>query len=353
MKYIKPFDSVNEASELIKLGIPKEMAKVIHTMAGGKQTTQPFVLQSGKKLDRGVDFEESPVSHDIKVNQVIEKRKSYDNSILDYLDSIGAGQKVNMLLVSPDKSYMHYIMYKSQSVQHATKGNQYRVVTIDKSTGKPISKWAGTNGQLAGSAPIGTKLYIFEQENRASKKKEKREKLQNYTEKEFIDYVIENYSKLIGKAFGKYRKTAEEKFYKKLTGLSIEDIINTLSKTKGQRGSTQYTAIIGKQTGWSASEEDIKKHGESWEKIGELLDLADAVKRDVVDEQQLLNELNNFKKYMFSNGSYKPEKNNEESADLNDIIKSESLLGATTKFLQFVTYGKAYTSKNLYNQFFI
>lgn len=351
-QHIFKFNELNEASELTKYGVPPKMAKLIHSLSGGEKVTDPFILQSGKILNRKIGYKEFGVSHDIKLVKTITKTKSYDKDILDYLDSIQPDSNCSLLLVSPDKSYCHYIYYKSQSVQHATKGNQYRVITIDKSTGDIISKWAGTNGQLAGSAPIGTHLYVFENEKRSEEKREARKALHSYTDEQFLDYVIENFKSILDKAFGKAAKGAEKKFYEKLTGLTPEDIKNSLIKQKYGENVFPTAAIP------YPGKKEAEEKGSSWNKLIDLLNLADMIDRDVIDKEQLVNELQNFKEYMMKHGSYEHEENpnnaaKKDKADLNDIIKTHTLMGAVTKFLQFVTFGKTLTATDDYNQFFI
>jgi len=86
-------------------------------------------------------------------------------------------------------------------------------------------------------------------------------------------------------------------------------------------------------------------------KMVEILDLATAIEKDVVDIEQIKDKLTEFLIKLGKSGDYK--KREREKADLNDAINKHSLMGFCTLFLYFIATSRVLTStmhKNIFSQ---
>lgn len=349
-KYILNYFELFESSELSKYGVPKEMINLIHSLSGGEKITNPYYVTSRKlKLPNGLKYVDDPISHDIKLLDTIIKKDKTDNSIYEYLESLEPENSYNLLLITPYYPNFYFIYYKSAPISNVTSMSHYRVITIDENTGKPISKWAGNIHTLLKNAGPGSILYVFEKEERAKIKKQKREEEKNYTDDKFIDFFIKSFNNILDKAFGKSKEYAKRKFYEKLLTITPEDVSKSLDKETYMDYTfpTSYIQYPGKK--------DYIENKESWEKFIDLIDLSKMINRGFLKREDLLNEFKKFKKHMMeeSLNSYKEDNEDPHMADLNDLIRVNGLMGLSNAFLQYIVTGKTFSIKDRYEKFFL
>ena len=357
---------VNEmASELTKIGVPKNLMQFIHTLSGDlKKTYDPDPQLNPETGEKDVKFhtrkepykakggwwperQDDPISHDVGViGTKIGKDKIWDY-LTNQLDS-RKDSKLKLILVNPDIDQIHYITRKTGKMSKEQlaaagientndardrgisqkRGLYLRVVTIDGDSGQPIAAWEGTIGQMADDMGDNSILYILETEDRVVTTRKKRKSIKEVTSDQFIDYFLNNYNKLLdthGKANAdKLSKLAIEK----LSGLSLEDIAAVVKKgsNKGEISSTI--------SNWSGPDIKIQQ------KFAEILDIKIALDEDLIDRGQLDSKLHSFKELLFEKGKYEKEKYMYNEADLTDAVEKHTMPVLASMFLQFIALGR-------------
>jgi len=293
-----PFPSLNEASNLIKMGVPKEIAKFIHKLEGKGEIDY-------NQRRTGIRYQDNPVPHDVEKSRRIRTKQA----IIRYLKAVPEDSALSAILVNPETGFYAYVNYKSEEVRG---GNQYRVITIDDN-GNAIAKWDGTLGQLV-SARTPDNLEMWVLDSSPEKVKEIRktraaEKVIN--DDEFLEAFEKNYSEIFKKVYGKLAATKSEEFYKALTGLTPEDFVTS---------SNSYYRVVN---------------------------LAKAAERNVVVQREINEKYSNFLRYLFENGDYTQGRYGR--ANIDDVVSKHSLLGTFHKFAEYVLTNRvAETHKKSY-----
>ena len=249
--YVKGFNSYNQeyrlnemASELTKLGVPKNLMQFIHKLSGkvhrmsqsgdtqrdpstGRETSkfhtrkEPYRAKGGPWPER----EDVPLSHDVQVNGT----KTGKNNIYHYLTALLDSRKdvgLRLILVNPNQDQIHYVTRKTGKMSKAQlaavgihdeyrgrsatdqarelgtsnkRGLYMRVVTLDGDSGEPISAWEGTIGQMADDMDDDSVLYIMETEDRVRGKRTERTSRKELTADQFIKYFIDNFGSIANK----------------------------------------------------------------------------------------------------------------------------------------------------------
>lgn len=339
-RYLKGFNQysqVNEmASELTKLGVPKDLMKFIHQLTGKKAArTKTGMVRGGKFRtlhgEYGGDWPETqdaPLSHDVAV----VGSKSGVQRIYDYLVNNIDKRKdtaVKLILVNPDEQMVHYITRKTGKTRDwkgydpdrpevsQKRGNYIRIVTIDRETGEPVAAWRGTIEQLRDDITENSVLYIMEQETRATEKREKREETKKMDDKTFLDYFKKEYTKILTKVYDKKAVQKKEEFQKKLSQIDPEELKSF--------GSYQSISAAGP--------------------LAELLAAAKDIETGTMSDGQIDVEYRKFIEYLGDRGDYKKKSPDswDKKADIKDVVERHSLMGACSKFLQFIATGKTAT----------
>jgi hypothetical protein len=336
--YLKGFNQyaqVNEmASELTKLGVPKDLMQFIHKLTGQKVSRTKSGMMRGGKFrtlhgEYGGDWPETqddPLSHDVSV----VGSKTGLQRIYDYLvNSIDkrTDTKVKLILVNPDEQMVHYITRKTGKTQEwkgydpdrpnvsQKRGNYIRIVTIDRETGEPVAAWRGTIEQLRGDITDNSVLYIMEDESRAQTKRESRAEGKKMTDQIFLDYFKKEYMNIITKVFAKKETKKKEEFQNKLSQIDPEQL----------QGFGSFSSIGS--TG----------------PLAELINAAKEVQSGSFSEGQLTVELRKFLEYLGDKGDYAQTKGApawDKRASIESVVERHSLMGACSKFLQFIATGK-------------
>lgn len=284
-----PFPFLNEASNLIKMGVPKTIAQFIHKLEGERE-------QDYSQRRSGVTYQDNPVPHDVERSRKIKTKQA----IIRYMKAVPEDSPLSAILVNPETGFYAYVSYKSEEVRG---GNQYRVVTIDPN-GNAIAKWDGTLGQLVSArTPDNLEMWVLDtnpEKVKDIRKTRKNEKV--ITDEQFVESFKNNYSEIFKKVFGASAAKKSEQFYAALTGLTPEDFI-------------------------SQSREFYK-----------VRDLAAASKKDAIVETEINSKYQDFLRYLLANGDY--EKLNYSKADINDVVKKHTMMGAFHKFAEFVMTGR-------------
>jgi len=358
---------INEmASELTKLGVPKNLMQFIHNLSGSLKKTydpDPQLNPSTGKKDRKFhtrkepykakggwwpERQDDPVAHDAEVTGT----KTGKDRIWDYLTNqidSRKDSKLKLILVNPTIDQVHYITRKTGKMDRQQlasagiddtdqareqgisqkRGLYVRIVTIDGDSGEPIAAWEGTIGQMADDMDDSSILYILEAEDRVKDSREKRKSIKEVTDDKFIEYFLNNYQKLLD-TFGKANSEKMSKLaIEKLSGLTLDDIAAILKK---DGDSDEIEAAFS--TYGNKPEKTVQK------KFAEILDIKAALDQDLIDKEQLEIKLHSFKELLFEKGKYEPEEEHGNEASLTDAVEKHTMPVLASMFLQFVSLGR-------------
>ena len=189
-----------------------------------------------------------------------------------------------------------------------------RAITIDAETGEPIASWTGTLGQLMDHVSEESVLYIMEDERRAVEKAEKRKKEAEFGRDKFFEYFKNDYINVLNKAWEKKTGKRKEEWEQLKSEISPEEFMAASST----------------------------KVSEMSPKLQELFTKAQEIKSGGFNTGDLTIYCSNWLEYMATAGNYKlrSEHSWDKQADLLDVIKKHTLMGACNRFLQFITTGK-------------
>jgi len=361
--YLRGFDSfaniyqVNEmASNLMSIPEFKkrpELMRFIHSLSselvargsgaaglrrGGKfRTQQQDSTRPGGYF--GGDWPEHQdfrLSHDVAV----KGEKTGKERIYQWLDNLDKKKDTDphAILVSPDPvaPQIWYLTKKTGTLSPAERiqmfgtedrsaawekgvsvkaGYFMRAITIDAETGEPIASWTGTLGQLMDHVSEDSVLYIMEDERRAVEKAEKRKKEAEFGRDKFFEYFKNDYIKVLNKAWEKRTGKRKEEWEKLRSEISPEEFM-------GAGDSTRISEMSPK--------------------LQELFTKAQEIQAGGFDAGNLAIYCDNWLEYMATAGNYKLRSANywDKQADLLDVIKKHTLMGACNRFLQFITTGK-------------
>ncbi len=332
------------ASELSKLGVPKDLMQFIHNLTGEETSRTPTGMMRGGKFrtlhgEYGGDwpsYQDEPMSHDV---QVVGQKTGKDR-IYNYLTSLPTeiDTGLRLILVNPEEQMVHYITRKTGKTKDwkgydpmrpevsQKRGFYMRIITIDRETGEPVAAWRGTVSQLLEDVTDESILYIMEKEQRVTSKRETRKEYKMTPDK-FIEYFKNNYVKLVNKGLEKKTGKRKEEFKELLGQVDPSE----LGKLKDQ---TIY------QSDLPAS-------------LKNLINKAAEIESGVVDKGMLKVELRKFLEYLAKEGKYEtdPEISWDKVAMLGDVIAKHSLMGACSKFLQYIVTGKTATvAKDIFTE---
>lgn len=350
-KEFSTYPSLNEmASELTKLGVPKNMMQFIHKLGGqlnkmayygdtqidpktGKETStfhtrkEPYKAKGGPWPER----EDIPLSHDISVQGTKTGKKNIYHYLANILDS-RQDTGLRLILVNPNQDQVHYITRKtgkmskqqlaaagiSDTEEARTKGISQkrglyvRVITVDGDSGNPIAAWEGTIGQMAEDMDNDSVLYIMEPEDRVRTARKVRKDRTEVTEDSFIKYFIDNFTKIADDLTKKKSSKSREEFTKIMSELSPEDFADI---------NNANTEIGGK-----------------------LSKLTAEIKGDAIDPESLKPKLNNFLELAFKEGEYEQMDDgmNSDKASLTNMAEVHTMPTVASMFLQYIVLGKVY-----------
>jgi len=321
------------ASELSKLGVPKDLMQFIHNLTGEKiSRTRTGMMRGGKfrtlQGEYGGDipsYQDMPLSHDVEV----VGKKTGRERIYNYLTKLPTetDTDLRLILVNPEEELVHYITKKTGKTREwkgydpdrpevsQKRGFYMRIVTIDRETGEPVAAWRGTISQLLEDVSDESVLYIMEPEERVLTKRKTREGYK-MTADRFIKHFKDNYIKLVNKGMEKKTAKRQEEF-RKLAG---ELDPSELGQFKDQ----------------SIWKNDMPAS------LKRLIDTAAEIEAGVIDEGKLEVELRQFLEYLAKEGKYEtdPKIIWDKVAMLSDVIDKHTLMGTCNRFLQYIVTGK-------------
>lgn len=370
-EYLKGFDkfdrsnSINEmASELTKLGVPKNLMQFIHKLSGKVTRPREAQKQINPKTGKAdIQFhtrrepdaakkgpwpatEDVPLSHDV----VVEGTKTGRRNIQYYLEDVIPKNKdtdIRLILVNPDVDLIYYITRKTGKTSPEERARKYgesdqgksrelsrfdpnspvsekigmymRVVTIDGDSGEPIAAWEGTIGQMLEDVNDHSILYILEKEDRVRSKRVTRKDIKEVTEDKFIKYFIENFSKIAEPFLAKGASASRDEYARVMANISPED--------------TEYDKYSNVMKIKNAS---IAK---------KLNELQNKINGSKFDPDSLLPKLNNFQELAYKEGEYDTSGNdwsNKDKASLTHMVEIHSMPVVASMFLQFLLLGTVY-----------
>jgi hypothetical protein len=350
--YLRGFDSfagryrLNEmASNLMSIPEFKkkpELMRFIHTLSselvsrgsgkaglrrGGKFRTQQ--QDSGRPGGYyGGDWPEHQdfrLSHDV----MIKGEKTGTDRIYQWLDNLNKQKDTDphAILVSPDSvaPQLWYLTKKTGTLNPKERMTRFgtedrsaawkegisvkagyfmRAITIDAETGEPISTWTGTLGQLMDHVSEDSVLYILEDERRAVEKSEKRRKEAEISKDKFLDYFKGEYINVLNKAWQKKSGNRASEFEQMKSQMSPEDFADPVKLQE----LTQKANEIG---GGGFNPSDLSVYYDKW------------------------------LEYMAEAGHYKASENlYDKKADLADVLKKHTIMGACNRLMQYILTGK-------------
>jgi hypothetical protein len=366
--YIKGFNRFNEsssinemASELTKLGVPKNLMQFIHKLSGkihsmsqsgdsqidpntGRETSrfhtrkEPYKAKGGPWPER----EDVPLSHDVAVNGTKTGRRNIYHYLTQLLDS-RKDSGLRLILVNPNVDQVHYLTRKTGKMDAAQlraagiedtkqarelgtsnkRGLYMRVVTLDGDSGDPISAWEGTIGQMAEDMDNDSILYIMEQEDRVKTKRKGRRATKEVTADQFIKYFIDNFNNIAQKFVGASTDRKSEEFKELVGNISPGDWDEVANRHTRDEGAMHTRQRLSK--------------------------LSDEIKAGTLDEDSLKPKLDAFQKLASNAGEYSPEDDTfagKQKASLTDMSDVHSMPVVASMFLQYVALGKV--SKKFY-----
>ena len=370
--YVKGFNSYNQeyrlnemASELTKLGVPKNLMQFIHKLSGkvhrmsqsgdtqrdpstGRETSkfhtrkEPYRAKGGPWPER----EDVPLSHDVQVNGT----KTGKNNIYHYLTALLDSRKdvgLRLILVNPNQDQIHYVTRKTGKMSKAQlaavgihdeyrgrsatdqarelgtsnkRGLYMRVVTLDGDSGEPISAWEGTIGQMADDMDDDSVLYIMETEDRVRGKRTERTSRKELTADQFIKYFIDNF----GSIANKFKSAASDS-----KSAEYAELFSTLTPD-------EFRQI---QTGTATSDSP------AGQKKNRMAELSAEIESGVMDEAAIKPELDSFQKKAMEEGEYSPQDDTysgRQKARLAHMTEVHTMPVVATMFLQWLVLGKVY-----------
>ena len=338
------------ASELTKIGVPRDLMQFIHKLTGEEQMrTQSGMIRGGKFRtlagEYGGDWPSSqdiPLSDDVKVIGT----KTGSQRIYSYLTGLPTNRDVGLrlILVNPDEELVHLINRKTGKTKDwkgydpdrpevsQKRGFYMRIITIDRETGEPVAAWRGTISQLLEDVSDNSILYVMEDETRALDKKIKRGSYK-MTDEKFLEYFTDTYSGLIEKAATKKNAKAVATMAAKIKKLDPNKLLQDLKS---------HDSLIRDRYAYNLPGDLVK-----------FIKKAIEINSNRVDLGHIKVDYAKFLEYLADNGNYeKIEKRYGDSkADLNDVIAKHSLMGTCSKFLQFISTGKtASVSKDIFTE---
>lgn len=370
--YVKGFNSFNEsiainemASELTKLGVPKNLMQFIHKLGGkihsmsqhgdtqrdpntGRETSrfhtrkEPYKAKGGPWPTR----EDVPLSHDVQVKGSKTGKKNiyhYLTQILDSRKDVG----LRLILVNPNEDQIHYITRKTGKMSKAQlaaagihgephysatqqardmgisnkRGLYMRVVTLDGDSGEPIAAWEGTIGQMADDMDNDSILYIMEEEDRVRSKRTKRKNRKEVTADQFIEYFLKNFNDIASKFINAATNKKSEEY---------KEIISTVTPA-------EFRAMSAMRYGNDDTETGRKK--------SKLEELAKDIESGEIDENTIKPKLDAFQKLAMKEGEYSPEDDSfsgRQKANLSQMAELHTLPVLASMFLQYIVLGKVY-----------
>ena len=350
-EYNKSSDKLFEmASELTKLGVSKDLMRFIHKLTGKYQgmSREEFYTRRNPAAAVGPypAREDIPLSHDVQVQGVKVGRRQ----IYHYLTKVITSKKdigVKLILVNPTLGEAHYITRKTGKlsgpeldelgIPRGPEGRQMardrgisqklglyiRTVAIDIDSGLPQSGWEGTIGQMNELMDEDSVMYIMEDEDRVRTKRKTRTKQKNITEDQFVDYFVNNYTKILDTQGAANQERINQLLIQKLSGLTADDVTSVLYKN--------YRGVSLR-----------RGDGDSAEKFGEIIDLKQALQSEVISEGNIKNKLYRFLELAFKEGEYESDEKDRNKASLTDMSDKHTMPIVASMFLQYVALGKVY-----------
>jgi len=375
--YVKGFanfntdNQINEmASELTKLGVPKNLMQFIHKLGGkvhkmsqsgdaqmdpntGRETSkfhtrkkphnEPHTASGGPWPER----EDVPMSHDVEVRGT----KTGKNNIYHYLTQVLDSRKdagVRLILVNPTQDQIHYITRKTGKMSKAQladagirdeqgrsatdqarelgtsnkRGLYMRVVTLDGDSGEPISAWEGTISQMADDMDNDSVLYIMQEENKVRDKRNTRSKLKELTADQFIKYFLDNFKDISQKFVGAATDKKSDEY---------KELMSTITPAEFQ----QMTAM-------SQYSDRTTPVGQKKTKLEEL---AKEIANGTMNENAIKPELDSFQKKAMEEGEYLPQDDSysgKQKASLAHMAEVHTMPVVASMFLQWLALGKVY-----------
>jgi hypothetical protein len=332
------------ASELSKIGVPKDLMQFIHNLTGEKtERTLTGWMRGGKFRtlagEYGGDwpsYQDDPLSHDVQVIGT----KTGKERVYNYLTSLPTDRDIplRLILVNPEEEMVHYITRKTGKTKDwkgydpdrpevsQKRGFYMRIITIDRETGEPVAAWRGTISQLLEDVTDESILYIMEQEERVKSKREVR-KSYEMSEDKFIEYFEDKYINIVNKALEKKTGRRREEFKEMLQDISPED--------------------VAKLDRYNIYKSDLP------ESLINVIKKATEISTGAVDKGLLKVELKKFLEYLANQGKYEtdPNRSYDKVALLDDVIDKHSLMGACSKFFQYIVTGKtASVAKDVFTE---
>lgn len=358
--YLKGFNSFNDshrinemASELTKLGVPKDLMQFIHKLSGklhkmvgrggdrqidpgtGRTSDtfstrkEPYKAKGGPWPER----EDIPLSHDVAVNGTKSGKRNIYHYLTQLLDS-RRDSGLRLILVNPNIDQVQYITRKTGKMSKEQladagisdteearskgisqkRGLYMRVVALDGDSGTPISAWEGTIGQMAEDWDDDTVLYIMENEDRVRTKRTARTERTKVTSDSFIKYFMDN----------------------------LENIASGFISKKGAKAEAKYREEYAKLDPVSDFEGGVIADTEQGRKVRRLM--AD-LKKESFDPESFKPKLNNFQELAFKEGEYNPHDDSysgRDKASLSDMVNIHTMPVVASMFLQYLVLGKVY-----------
>lgn len=331
------------ASELTKLGVPKDLMQFIHNLTGEKVDRVETWSRGGKFRTLAGEYggawpayQDDPLSHDVKVIGT----KTGKERVYNYLTSLPTDRDISLrlILVNPEEGMVHYITRQTGKTRDwkgydpnrpevsQKRGFYMRIITIDKETGEPVAAWRGTISQLLEDVTQESVLYIMEQEDRVKTKRETRKSYKMDADK-FIDYFEDKYINIVNKALEKKTGRRREEFKELLQEVSPED--------------------VAKLDKYMVYKDQLP------ESLLNVIKKATEISTGAVDRGLLKVELRKFLEYLASQGKYEtdPSVPYDKVALLDDVIDKHSLMGTCSRFFQFIVTGKtASVAKDVFTE---
>jgi hypothetical protein len=169
-------------------------------------------------------------------------------------------------------------------------------------------------------------MYIMEDEDRVRTKRGTRTKQRNITEDQFVDYFINNYTKILDTQGAANQERINQLLIQKLSGLTADDIASVLD-----------------QDHYRSKEVRLRRgSGDSAEKLREIIDLKKAIQNEVISEGTIKNKLHRFLELAFKEGEYESDEKDRNKASLSDMSDKHTMAIVASMFLQYVALGKVY-----------
>tara|TARA_Y100000389_G_scaffold171998_1_gene180117 strand:+ start:2174 stop:3286 length:1113 start_codon:yes stop_codon:yes gene_type:complete len=326
------------ASSLTKLGVKRDHMQFIHKLSGKltarvektpyrgsgfKTTKSPYASASGPYPTT----EDIPLAHDVQVEGVKKGKKQ----IYHYLTNVVSSKEdtnVRFILVNPDNDGVFYLTKKlgkltgpekrEMGIDHKSRaelsrdhnvsqkrGLYMRAVSIDLSSGEYVAHWYGRIGEMREDMSENSLLYILKKEDDVRTKRKARTQRSGVTEKDFIDYFVKNYVKILD--------------------------------TQGKSNADALHAEVIKRNALPSSNDRYERDKFNRE-TNRMEDEANSIKK--IDPQKLVYKLNNFLHLAMKEGEYAPDMDDRNRADLTDMVNKDSQPVVASMFLQYLALGR-------------